>query len=228
MSEVILALDVPSGEDALGLVDSIPEVRWVKVGPLLLTSTGMGLVRELVDRDLRVFLDFKWHDIPNTVAGAVSAAADLGVRMATVHTLGGPEMMAAAAHAAGPVALVGVTVLTSHTPEEWALTLGRDDGPLTGEVIRLAALSREAGLDGVVCSPREVESVRAVLGEGALIVTPGIRREGDAAGDQARVATPAAAVAAGASHLVVGRPVFLAPEPRAAFLTVLEDARCGN
>lgn len=224
VSEVILALDVPSREDALRLVDSVPEARWVKVGPVLLTSTGMAFVGELVDRSLQVFLDLKWHDIPNTVAGAVAAAADLGVAMATVHTLGGPAMMTAAAQAAGQVSVVGVTVLTSHTSAEWALTLGRDDQPLGSEVTRLTQLARESGLDGVVCSPREIQSVREVLGEGSLIVTPGIRRNDDAAGDQARIATPEAAAAAGASHLVVGRPVILASDPRAAFRTIQEEA----
>ena len=228
VSEVILALDVPSKEDALRLVDAIPEARWVKVGPVLLTGTGMAFVGELVDRSLQVFLDLKWHDIPNTVAGAVAAAADLGVAMATVHTLGGPAMMVAAAQAAGPVSVVGVTVLTCHTSDEWALTLGRADQPLGSEVIRLTVLGRESGLDGVVCSPREIESVREVLGQGSLIVTPGIRRTSDAACDQARVATPAAAAAAGASHLVVGRPVLRASDPRAAFRTIQEEARCGH
>jgi orotidine-5'-phosphate decarboxylase len=224
VSEVILALDVPSREDALRLVDSVPEARWVKVGPVLLTGAGTALVGELVDRSLQVFLDLKWHDIPNTVAGAVAAAADLGVAMATVHTLGGPAMMTAAAQAAGQVSVVGVTVLTSHTSAEWALTLGRDDQPLGSEVTRLTQLARESGLDGVVCSPREIQSVREVLGEGSLIVTPGIRRNNDAAGDQARIATPEAAAAAGASHLVVGRPVILASDPRAAFRTIQEEA----
>jgi orotidine-5'-phosphate decarboxylase len=228
VSEVILALDVPSREDALNLVDSIPEARWVKVGPVLLTGTGMAFVRELVDRGLQVFLDLKWHDIPHTVAGAVARAADLGVAMATVHTLGGPEMMAAAAEAAGSVSVVGVTVLTSHTSKEWAQTLGRADGPLGGEVTRLTVLGREAGLDGVVCSPHEIGLVMEVLERGSLIVTPGIRRADDAAGDQARVATPEAAAAAGASHLVVGRPVILASDPRTAFRAIQEEARCGH
>jgi len=224
VSEVILALDVPSREDALRLVDSVPEARWVKVGPVLLTGAGTALVGELVDRSLQVFLDLKWHDIPNTVAGAVAAAADMGVAMATVHTLGGPAMMTAAAQAAGQVSVVGVTVLTSHTSAEWALTLGRDDQPLESEVTRLTQLAREPGLDGAACSPREIQSVREVLGEGSLIVTPGIRRNNDAAGDQARIATPEAAAAAGASHLVVGRPVILASDPRAAFRTIQEEA----
>ncbi len=148
----------------------------------------------------------------------------MGVAMATVHTLGGPAMMTAAAQAAGQVSVVGVTVLTSHTSAEWALTLGRDDQPLESEVTRLTQLARESGLDGVVCSPREIQSVREVLGEGSLIVTPGIRRNNDAAGDQARIATPEAAAAAGASHLVVGRPVILASDPRAAFRTIQEEA----
>ena len=224
VSEVILALDVPSREDALRLVDSIPEARWVKVGPVLLTGTGMGFVGELVDRSLRVFLDLKWHDIPNTVAGAVSAADNLGVAMVTVHTLGGQAMMAAAAQAAGQVSVVGVTVLTSHSSVEWAQTLGRADRPLGAEVTRLTKLGRDSGLDGVVCSPNEIESVREVVGEDSLIVTPGIRRTNDAAEDQARVATPEAAAAAGATHLVVGRPVLRASDPRAAFRTIQEEA----
>jgi len=222
--EVVLALDLPSREDALDLVDGIPEVRWVKVGPVLLTPAGPGIVGELVDRGLRVFLDLKWHDIPNTVAGAVAAAQDMGVAMATVHTLGGPRMMESAARAAGSLALVGVTVLTSHTPEEWGSIMGRARVEVAAEVGRLAALGRAAGLDGVVCSVQEAALVRPVLAAEALVVTPGIRLPGDAGGDQARVAGPAEAAAAGATHLVVGRPVLAAPDPRVALGRFMEDA----
>ena len=226
MAEVILALDLPSKEDAWSLIDAITEVRWVKVGSVLATSGGPEFVRKLTDRGLQVFLDLKWHDIPNTVAGAVAGARDLGVAMATVHTLGGPRMVAAAAEAAGPLALVGVTVLTSHTSEEWAATLGRGGADLRSETARLASLGWENGLAGVVCSPQEIEVVRPVMGEGARIVTPGVRRTVDRAGDQARVATPAQAAAAGASHLVVGRPVLDAEDPLAVFRAFVEEARC--
>ncbi len=227
MSEVVLALDLPSREDALALLDGIPEVGWVKVGSVLMAQSGPTLLEELVGRGLQVLLDLKWHDIPNTVAGAVAAAAKLGVAMATVHTLGGRAMMAAAEQAAPQeLSLVGVTVLTSHTAKSYAGTVGRDDVVLDDEVRRLAALGRASGLSGVVCSPREIEVVRPALADDALIVTPGIRRPGDAPGDQARMATPAAAAAAGATHLVVGRPVLQAPDPRTVFQEIAEEARC--
>lgn len=224
LSEVILALDVPSREDALGVLDRIPELAWVKLGPVLLTRTGHGFVGELVDRGLEVFLDLKWHDIPNTVAGAVAAASAAGVSMATVHSLGGPEMLAAAAEASGSVSLVAVTVLTSHSEAEWATTMGRSETPLETEVIRLARLARSSGIDGIVCSPREIAAVRPAVGDDALIVTPGIRRSGDLAGDQVRTATPSQAASLGATHLVVGRPILQAEDPRAAFREIVEDS----
>jgi len=229
VADVILALDLPSAEDALAILDRVPEARWVKVGSVLMGRAGPGLVEDLVGRGLQVFLDLKWHDIPNTVAGAVTAASRLGVAMATVHTLGGRAMMEAATEAANnELSLLGVTVLTSHTADEYAGTVGRPAVELEAEVGRLAALGRAAGLSGVVCSPREIEVVRPVLAADAAIVTPGIRRLGDATGDQARVATPAEAALAGATHLVVGRPVLDAADPRSAFLEMVEEARCAG
>lgn len=229
MADVILALDLPSGEDALALLDRIPEVQWVKVGSVLMGRSGPELVEDLVRRGLRVFLDLKWHDIPNTVAGAVIAASELGVAMATVHTLGGPAMMKAANEASnGEMSLLGVTVLTSHNADEYAETVGRAAVEVDAEVRRLAALGRASGLSGAVCSPREIGVVRPVLAEDAVIVTPGIRRVGDATGDQARVSTPAEAAMAGATHLVVGRPILLAEDPRSAFLEMVEEARCAG
>jgi orotidine-5'-phosphate decarboxylase len=218
VSEVIIALDLP-GADALRLLDRIPEVRWVKVGPILFTHEGPAFVADLVGRGLQVFLDLKWHDIPNTVAGAVESARALGVTMATVHALGGRGMMEAAARAAGgQLGLVGVTVLTSHTPATYAGAVGRSGVVLLDEVIRLAGEALDSGLRGVVCSPREVAAVRAAVGPEAWTVVPGIRRAGDATGDQVRTATPAEAVLAGASHLVVGRPILQATDPRAVYL----------
>jgi len=218
VAEVILALDLP-GEEARRLIDRVPEATWVKVGSILFTREGPGFVRELTRRGLRVFLDLKWHDIPNTVAGAVESARDLGVTVATVHTLGGRAMMEAAARAAGgELAVVGVTVLTSHTPESYGRTVGRPGVVLRDEVVRLASEALGAGLRGLVCSPQEVATVRVAAGPDALIVVPGIRRPGDVAADQARTASPADAVLAGATHLVVGRPVLTAADPRAAFL----------
>lgn len=232
MAELIVALDLPTGAEALRLVDRLPDVRWVKVGSIVVTREGAPLVRELVGRGLRVFLDLKWHDIPNTVAGAVRAAAELGVAMATVHTLGGEAMLRAAADAAaeaerGP-ALVGVTVLTSHDRAGYGAAVGRADVALEDEVGRLADTTRRAGLTGIVCSPHEVAAMRARLGPEAWLVTPGIRRAGDARGDQTRTAGAAEAVRLGATHLVVGRPILQASDPAAAFAALHEEAVCAT
>ena len=214
LPEIIVALDVPTADAARRLLDRIPAVRWVKVGSVLFTAAGPGLIAECRARGLEVFLDLKWHDIPNTVAGAVRSARDLQVSMATVHTLGGAEMMASAAEAAdGAMLLVGVTVLTSHDAVSFGRAVGRASVSLEVEVGRLAAEASRAGLSGVVCSPHEVRTVATVLGPGQTIVVPGIRRPGDVAGDQARAAGPEEAARAGATHLVVGRPILQAADP---------------
>ena len=174
-------------------------------------------VRSLVEAGHPVFLDLKWHDIPNTVRGAVQAAVDLGVTMATVHALGGGAMLEAAAKAAdGRLALVAVTVLTSHDAAAFAALTGRPAVVLGDEVVRLATLAMANGMQGVVCSAEELDRVRPVVGAGRLVV-PGIRRAGDGVGDQQRVATPEGAVRGGATHLVVGRPILEAEDPAAAY-----------
>jgi orotidine-5'-phosphate decarboxylase len=227
MAEVVLALDLPSGREAIRLLDRLPEVRWVKVGSIVMTAEGPDLVRVLADRGLRVFLDLKWHDIPNTVAGAVRAARGLGASMVTVHALGGRAMMeAAAAAAGGQLAVVAVTVLTSHDSASYARALGRREVDLAREVERQSGEAVRAGLAGVVCSPAEVALVRRAAGPEARIVVPGIRRAEEERGDQARVATAGEAAAAGATHLVVGRPVLQADDPPAAFSALLQEARC--
>ena len=221
MSEVILALDVATAEGAEAMLDRIPEVRWVKVGSVLMTREGGGFVRRLVARGLSVFLDLKWHDIPNTVVGAISQARDLGVAMATVHALGGRRMLEAAAGAAGDaLRLVGVTVLTSHDAAGYGEVVGRDVIELNDEVRRLATMVQQCGLAGVVCSPAETALVRRALGPDAMIVVPGIRLGTERTDDQKRVAAPAAAARAGATHLVVGRPVLEAADPRQAFAEI--------
>lgn len=218
MAELIVALDLPDAQTAVALLDQLPERCAVKVGSVLATSAGAGFVRALVDGGHPVFLDLKWHDIPNTVAGAVRAARALGVEMATVHALGGQAMLGAAVDAAGSdLNIVAVTVLTSHSVESLAPVLGRPVTDVQAEVLRLATMALGVGVAGVVCSPQEVALVRPVVGQGRIVV-PGIRRGGDAIGDQVRVATPEAAVAAGATHLVVGRPITEAPDPAAAHL----------
>jgi len=226
MTELILALDTPRGADALRLLDQLPVLQWVKVGSILMTREGPDFVRQLSTRGLKVFLDLKWHDIPNTVAGAVTAARELGVSMATVHTLGGTAMLEAAAVAAGgELALVGVTVLTSHDSQTYGRALGRTEVNLEHEVERQALVSVAAGLQGIVCSPQEVSVLRGRLGPEPLIVVPGIRRRSDPASDQARVATAKDAVTNGATHLVVGRPILQAADPALAFEEFLEEAR---
>jgi orotidine-5'-phosphate decarboxylase len=225
VSEIIVALDLP-GDQARRLLDRIPDARWVKVGSILFAREGPGFVRELTARGLRVFLDLKWHDIPSTVAGAVAAVGELGVAMATVHTLGGVGMMEAAAQAAGEgVGLVGVTVLTSHTAESYGHAVGRAEVAILDEVGRLAAGAMRAGLRGVVCSPLEVGTVRGRLGPGGWIVVPGIRRAQDRVGDQVRTATPREAARAGATHLVVGRPILESPDPAGVFRELGDDTR---
>jgi orotidine-5'-phosphate decarboxylase len=223
MAEVILALDLATADLALRLLDRLPQLRWVKVGSVLMTREGASLITTLKSRGLQVFLDLKWHDIPNTVAGAVTAAREHGVSMATVHTLGGRKMMKAAADAAGgSLRLVGVTVLTSHDDTTYGEAVGRTGIRTGDEALRLAGAARSAGLDGVVCSAHEIGSIRQALGPGALIVVPGIRRAEDSTGDQQRTATPAAAVAAGADYLVVGRPILESKVPEEALRSMLE------
>jgi orotidine-5'-phosphate decarboxylase len=224
VAELILALDLP-GVEARRLLDRIPQIRWVKVGSILYMREGPPLIRELRARGLKVFLDLKWHDIPNTVAEAVVAAGELEVAMATVHVLGGEAMMTAAARAAGPgLGLVGVSVLTSHSAESYAAAVGRSTVVVRDEVLRLAAAALRSGLRGVVCSPSEAEPVRRQVAQGGWIVVPGIRRSGDQAGDQVRTSTPAEAATAGATHLVVGRPILQAADPAAVFREMSADA----
>jgi orotidine-5'-phosphate decarboxylase len=223
----IVALDVPSADQARSLVDRLPEADFFKVGLQLFVAAGPGLVRELTEGGRRVFLDLKYHDIPNTVAGAVRSAAELGVELLTVHAAGGAAMLRAAAEAAArspaPPRVLAVTVLTSLGDVELAHAWGRDGVDAGAEAARLATLAREAGADGVVCSVHEVPAIRARAGYDLTVLTPGIRLAGDAAGDQARVASPAAAAAAGADYVVLGRTVTAAREPAAAYEHVLRE-----
>ncbi len=229
MAEVILALDLPGADDALRLLDRVPDLRWVKLGPVLLTHAGAPFVQELRRRRLQVFLDLKWHDIPTTVAGAVEAARAMGVAMATVHTLGGSGMLERAARAAGDeLALLGVTVLTAHDAASYGRAVGRTGVDLSAEAHRLAGEAQRAGLAGVVCSPWETATVRRALGPTALVVVPGIRLEGEASGDQVRVSTAGDAAAQGATHLVVGRPILQAADPAATFRTLSAEATCAG
>jgi orotidine-5'-phosphate decarboxylase len=223
MAELIVAFDMTSGRDALAMAGRLAGLRWAKIGSMLYSREGPALVREFTQRGIRVFLDLKWHDIPNIVASAVEAARELGVSMATVHCLGGRNMLTAAAAAAGAdLALVGVTVLTSHDAAELEGILGRGVPDIGFEAERLARTAVQAGLRGVVTSGREVGIVREALGPEPWIVVPGIRAPGDAADDQVRTIEPAEAVRRGATHLVVGRPITAARDPVAAYRRLVE------
>jgi orotidine-5'-phosphate decarboxylase len=226
MAEIIVALDVPTADEALRLVDTLSGLRWVKVGSVLFLQDGPRLVRDLLARDLKVFLDLKWHDIPNTVAEAVRAAARLGVHRGSVHALGGRDMLRAAARAREEMRLAAVSVLTSHSPESYAEAVGGSGAPdLEAEVHRLSRAAAEAGIDAVVVSPSEAAMVKGLLGPGAWIVVPGIRLPGSPRDDQRRTADPGAAAAAGATHLVVGRPILRAENPGAVYEDLCEAAR---
>lgn len=225
MSRVILPLDVPSADQAFALVDRLgDDADFYKVGLELYTRSGPDVVRELVARGKRVFLDLKLHDIPNTVAGAVAAASDLGVELLTLHASGGPRMMEAAVGArSGDLKLLAVTVLTSLTPDEMSAVWDREIRSVRDDVGRLAVMGKEAGVDGIVASALEAGWIRQQVGPGFLIVTPGIRPVGSERGDQNRVATPAEAVRNGADHLVIGRPITQADDPAAALDAVLRE-----
>lgn len=228
MTRVIVALDFPVPESALALADRLaPELCRLKVGKEIFTRGGPALVESLQARGFDVFLDLKYHDIPNTVAGAVRAAAELGVWMVNVHASGGRRMMEAARAALDgyqqrPL-LIGVTVLTSMSADDLS-ELGYTE---TAEqrVLRLASLAASCGLDGVVCSAQEATALRAARGADFCLVTPGIRLAGDDAGDQRRVLTPADAVSAGADYLVIGRSITAAPDPLVALEKVHAQLR---
>ncbi len=223
MAELIVAFDVARGRDALALAGRLHDLKWAKIGPVLFAREGPALVKEFTQRGVRVFLDLKWHDIPNIVASAVSAARELGVSLTTVHSLGGRNMLAAAAQAAGPdLAVVGVTVLTSHDAGELENVLGRGVPDVGFEAERLARAAMDAGLRGIVASGQELGLLREALGQGPWIVVPGVRAPGEAAGDQVRTIEPAEAVRRGATHLVVGRPITAARDPVAAYRRLVE------
>jgi orotidine-5'-phosphate decarboxylase len=223
---LIVALDVPTAAEAQRIVAALGEaVSTYKVGKQLFTAAGPAVVRELTGSGRRVFLDLKYHDIPSTVAAAVRAASELGVSMLTVHASGGLKMLEAAAEAASaaknPSLVLAVTVLTSMVAADLK-EIGVAGRP-EEQVLRLARLARQAGCGGVVASAQEARTIRRELGTGFAIVTPGVRPAGWSRDDQARVATPAEALAAGATHIVVGRPITGAKDPKAAAKAILEE-----
>ena len=230
---IIVALDLPDAEQALEVARALKgQVEWVKVGMTLFDSEGPAVVRELRSLGFRVFVDLKLHDIPHQVDGACRVLTRVGADMFTVHASGGRAMLEAAVRATAEAAekfraprpkVVAVTVLTSI--DDAALAEIGCGSTAFEQVKKLAVLARESGCDGVVCSPVEAAAMRELLGADALVVTPGVRPVGESAGDQARVATPGEALNAGASHLVIGRPITAAPDPAAAVRAIVEGCR---
>jgi len=223
---LIVALDVSSASEAQGLASSVGESAGAfKIGQQLFTAEGPALLRDLIASGRKVFLDLKFHDIPNTVGAAVRSVAELGVTMLTVHAAGGAAMLRAAADAAaaapGRPLVLAVTVLTSLTDQDLQQT--GISGRVLNQVLRLAALARDNGCGGVVASAQEARELRRELGAGFAIVTPGVRPAGADQGDQARIVTPAQAISAGATYLVVGRPITASPDPAAAARGILEE-----
>jgi len=222
--KIIIALDVPDTDSALRLIDALGEAPALcKIGLELFTSQGPSVVKAVQSRGSRVFLDLKFHDIPNTVAHAVKSAAGLGVAMTTLHASGGPVMLEAAAKAAegSDLLLLAVTVLTSMDSAQLGST-GISVEP-KDQVLRLAGLASAAGIGGIVCSPLEVTAIRGSLGNNLRIVTPGVRPTWAATGDQKRVMTPSEAIAAGSDWLVIGRPITAAENPSEAYAKVVAE-----
>jgi orotidine-5'-phosphate decarboxylase len=230
-ARVIVALDVPSAESAISLANSLgPECDFVKVGSELFTAAGPQVVRDLAsgagggpERD--IFLDLKFHDIPATVRGGARSAAGSGAKLITVHASGGRAMIEAAVEGAGAsCGVLAVTVLTSLDPEVLGEVWGRSVADLTEEALRLADIARSAGAHGVVCSGHEAAAIRARHGDALKLLVPGIRLAGGEVHDQRRVSTPASAISAGASYLILGRAVTAALDPVAALARAREEA----
>jgi len=229
-SKIIVALDVDTRGQALALVEELPQARIVKIGLRLFSAEGPSLLEAAAGYGKQVFLDLKMHDIPHTVAGAVAVCASYGVFMLTLHASGGREMMKRAAEAAAQAAdkqgfprpiLLGVTILTSLKDAE-LVEVGMP-ADAAGQVLKLAHLARESGLDGIVCSPQELGVIRRELGREFLVVTPGIRPSWAAAGDQKRILTPRQAIRQGADYLVIGRPIIASPSPGEAFQRIRQE-----
>ena len=224
--KIIVALDYPEVKPALALVSRLqPDLCRLKIGKELFTAAGPAVVEQCMQRGFDVFLDLKFHDIPNTAAQACKAAASLGVWMINVHALGGRRMMEAAREAIAasvrPPKLIAVTVLTSMAQEDLA-AIGIAASPAE-MVLRLAGLARDSGLDGVVCSAQEAAELRKHFGRGFCLVTPGIRPADTSADDQSRIMTPAAALKNGASYLVIGRPITKAADPLLALQNISKE-----
>jgi orotidine-5'-phosphate decarboxylase len=228
---IIVPLDVPTEKEALALVDRLPQVGFWKVGLELFVSTGGTVLRQLKARQKRIFLDLKFHDIPNTMAGACRSAAQYDVDLLTVHAAAGRIALEAAQQAAiegaktagcSPPNLIAITLLTSISPRALAFEL-KIPLELNDYALQMALLAQESGLAGAVCSPQEASQLRSVCGDDFLLVTPGVRPTWAEAGDQKRSLTPSEALKAGATYLVIGRPITAAADPADAFARICEE-----
>ena len=230
-ASVIVALDYPDAKSAMTLVEKLePSLCKLKVGKELFTAEGPAFIRDLVKKDFKVFLDLKFHDIPNTVASACAVAADLGVWMMNVHASGGRKMMETASNRLASFShrplLIGVTILTSLSEQE-INEIGYSGTP-EENVIRLASLAESSGLDGIVCSPLEASPVRRELSDNFLLVTPGVRPSFASTDDQKRIMTPSDALKAGANYLVIGRPITAAEDPLKNLMLINEEITALN
>ena len=232
---IIVPLDVPTEAEAIALVNRLPQVSFWKVGLELFVSCGGGILSTLKQRQKRIFLDLKFHDIPNTVAGACRAAAGYGVDLVTIHATAGKEALTLAQQAARegaktagvtPPKLIAITLLTSLSARQLAFEL-KIPLELPEYALEMALLAREAGLDGAVCSPQEVEQLRQTCGDDFLLVCPGVRPSWAAKGDQTRSLTPAQAIKAGADYLVIGRPITAAANPEEAWKRICQELAVG-
>jgi orotidine-5'-phosphate decarboxylase len=227
---IIIALDVKTSHEALSLVQKLPQAEIFKVGLTLFASEGPALLREIQKQNKKIFLDLKLHDIPHQIAGAVKAGIEHGVHMMTLHASGGREMMAEASKAAETEAkqrgqmkpmLLAVTVLTS-LKEEQLRDIGMDE-KVDEQVLRLARLAKENGMNGVVCSPQEIDIIKKEFGQDFMVVSPGIRPIWAAAQDQKRILTPAKAIQKGVDYMVIGRPITKALDPKEAWEKILKE-----
>ncbi|MDC0833998.1 orotidine-5'-phosphate decarboxylase [Geitlerinema sp. CS-897] len=230
-NRIIVPLDVPDEASALATLDRLPEVTFWKVGLELFVSVGPKILQHLKDRNKRIFLDLKFHDIPNTMAGACRSAARYGVDLLTLHATAGRQALQAASEAAiegakaanvEPPKTLAITLLTSLNSRDLAFDL-KVPVELPEYTLNMAMLAKESGISGAVCSPREVEQLRRVCGTGFLLVCPGVRPTWAATGDQQRVTTPKDAVSAGADYLVIGRPITASDDPSGAFARICEE-----
>ena len=233
---IIVPLDVPSEEKAIALVEQLPQVTFWKVGLELFVSSGPQMLRLLKNRQKRIFLDLKFHDIPNTMAGACRKAAAYGVDLITVHATAGRSALKAASIAATegseeagcpPAKLIAITLLTSLTSRDLAFDL-KIPLELPEYALQMALLAQETGLNGAVCSPQEVEQLRQTCGDDFLLVCPGVRPKWAEAGDQKRSLTPSDAIKAGADYLVIGRPITAATDPVAAWERICDELAAGG